>query len=243
MISFGRKKPETKEAAPSARPLRYYERDGIVQAYGNKMSVLAFGMTFVALAALVFAFTVKAQPPTVIRILPNGESAVLGPTTAQGKPSAAVAGTDDFLNRAFLRRFLASYQDYTPSNVSDRWAASMNMMTSQLRASSLKAMTDGDLRGKIDTDQITSVFHLRMIQPITGEPLAYQVYGVKDIHRVSGDSETSDRLVNEYRVRLTAMRRTEANPDGLRVAEYEELPIDGQRRAAILADPDQQLGE
>ena len=50
-------------------------------------------------------------------------------------------------------------------------------------------------------------------------------------------------IVNEYRIRLSADRRTDANPDGLWVAEYSEHPIDGERRNQILAAPDRQLGD
>ena len=44
-------------------------------------------------------------------------------------------------------------------------------------------MADDNTRGKIDDGQIESVFHLREIEPVSGEPLTYLVYGVKDVHR------------------------------------------------------------
>ncbi len=240
MFQF-RKPRESAGATPPApeRPLRYYEKDGALRANANKAWLLAFLMIPLALVSLGFAIKVRLQPPTVIRIQPNGESAVLGATTASGKPSAAVAGTDDFLNQSFARRFLASYLNYTPSNVDERWAASMNMMTRQLRSASLKAIQDGDLRTKIDDDQISSVFHLRMINAVDGEPLSYQVYGVKDVHRMKKGSETTDHYVDEYVIRLAADRRTVEDPDGLWIAEYSERPIDGERKNLVLSAPDQ----
>ncbi len=240
-------KPKPDAPAPSEaivnRPLRYYEKDGAVRAYANKATILAFLSGALALGSLGLAAAVRLQPPTVIRIQPNGESSVLGERTLTGKPTAATAGVDDFLNQAYLKRFLANYLNYSPANVDDRWATSMNMMTYQMRAASLKAMQDGDLRGKIDADQISSVFHLRMISPVPGDPLSFQVYGVKDVHRIKDGSETTDHFVNEYQIRLAADRRTDANPDGLWVADYKELPIDGERRNQILSAPDHQLGE
>jgi len=104
-------------------------------------------------------------------------------------------------------------------------------------------MADDNTRGKVDDDQIQSVFHLREIETEPGEPLTFLVYGVKDVHHVSNGSEVTDHFVNEYRVRLIADRRTDVNPDGLWIAEYSERPIDGERRDRILAAPDGVVGQ
>ena len=112
------------------------------------------------------------------------------------------------------------------------------MMTRNLRAYTLKAMADDNTRGKIDDGQIQSVFHLREIDAVPGEPLTYLVYGVKDVHHLSNGTETTDHFVNEYRVRLIADKRSDVNPDGLWIADYSERPIDGERRDRILNAPD-----
>jgi len=104
-------------------------------------------------------------------------------------------------------------------------------------------MADDNTRGKIDDDQIQSVFHLREIDPESGEPLTFLVYGVKDVHHVKNGSEVTDHFVNEYRLRLVADRRTDINPDGLWIAEYSEHPIDGERRDRILAAPDSVIAQ
>ena len=137
-----------------------------------------------------------------------------------------------------MKRFLTSYLNYSPSDVDDHWAASLNMMTRNLRAYTLKAMADDNTRGKIDDGQIQSVFHLREIDAVSGEPLTYLVYGVKDVHHLSNGTEMTDHFVNEYRIRLIADSRSDVNPDGLWIAEYSERPIDGERRDQILNAPD-----
>jgi hypothetical protein len=223
----------------AARP-KYYEVYGAEIANGNRAWVLAGLMSLVALVSLAFAIIVRIQPPTVIGIPANGEPTVLSPKTKDGRTSAAVAGTDDFLNQAFLRRFLRGYLNYTPSNVDERWTLSLNMMTRNLRNLTLKKMKDDNTRQKIDDEQIQSTFHLREVSEVTGEPLTFVVYGVKDVHHLKDGSETTDHFVNEYRVRLIADRRTEVNPDGLWVAEYSERSIDGERRDQVLAAPDQE---
>jgi type IV secretory pathway component VirB8 len=222
-----------------ARP-KYFEVYGKDIANGNRAWFLAFLMSFVALAAVVFAVLVKTQPPTVIRIAPDGEATVVGRPAKGSALTAADAGADPFLNQAFLKRFLRTYLNYAPANVDDRWATSLNMMTRNLRAETYKQMKDDNAFGKVVDDQIQSVFHLREITSVPGEPLTFVVYGVKDVHHVSDGTETTDHFVNEYRIRLVTDTRSEVNPDGLWIAQYSERAIDGERRSQVLATPDQE---
>lgn len=218
---------------------KYYEMDGARLANANRAWLLAFIMAALAALAVIFAIAVRLKPPTVIRIGANGEVAVVG----QKSPVSASSAGDPYLSEIFVKRFLSDYLNYSPSNVDDHWASALNQMTRNLRALTLKAMSDNNLRGKIDDEQIQSVFHLREVDPVAGEPLTYLVYGVKDVHHVKDGTEVTDHFVNEYRIRLVADRRSEANPDGLWVAEYSEHPIDGERRDAILSASDQSDNE
>lgn len=229
------------DEAASARP-KYYEMDGALRANANRAWILAFLTIPIALLAVGFAIFVRTQPPTVIRIGPNGDASVLGKAARGSVSDLATAGTDQFLDEAFVKRFLMSYLNYSPPDVDDHWAASLNMMTRNLRAYTLKAMQEDDTRGKIDEGQIQSVFHLREVDAVPGEPLTFLAYGVKDVHHLSNGSETTDHFVNEYRVRLIADKRSDVNPDGLWIAEYSERPIDGERRDQILAAPDRKDG-
>ena len=224
-----------------AKP-KYYEMDGALRANANRAWLLAFLTIPIALLAIGFAVFVRMQPPTVIRIGPNGDASVLGKPARGSVSDLATGGTDQFLDEAFVKRFLSSYLNYSPANVDDHWAASLNLMTRNLRAYTLKAMQDDDTRGKIDAGQIQSVFHLRELDPVTGEPLTFLAYGVKDVHHLSNGTETTDHFVNEYRVRLIADKRSDVNPDGLWIAEYSERPIDGERRDQILAAADRRDG-
>jgi len=228
------------DEAVLARP-KYYEMDGALRANANRAWLLAFLTIPIALLAIGFAIFVRIQPPTVIRIGPNGDASVLGKTPKGAVTDLATGGTDEFLDEAFVKRFLTSYLNYSPSDVDDHWAASLNMMTRNLRAYTLKAMGEDDTRGKIDGGQIQSAFHLREIEVVPGEPLTYLVYGVKDVHHLSNGTEITDHFVNEYRIRLIADRRSDINPDGLWIAEYSERPIDGERRDRILNAPDASL--
>lgn len=227
----------TADEAVLARP-KYYEMDGALRANANRAWLLSFLTIPIALVAIGFAIFVRLQPPTVIRIGPNGDASLLGKPAKGAITDLATGGTDEFLDEAFVKRFLMSYLNYSPADVDDHWAGSLNMMTRNLRAYTLKAIGDDDTRGKIDDGQIQSVFHLREIEAVSGEPLTYLVYGVKDVHHLSNGTEITDHFVNEYRIRLIADRRSDVNPDGLWIAEYSERPIDGERRDRILNAPD-----
>ena len=229
-------KVATDDAAPARS--KYYEMDGALRANANRAWLLAFLTIPIALLAIGFAVFVRLQPPTVIRIGPNGDASLLGKPGKGAATDIATAGTDQFLDEAFVKRFLASYLNYSPADVDDHWAASLNMMTRNLRAYTLKAMADDNTRGKIDDGQIQSAFHFREIDAVAGEPLTYLIYGVKDVHHLSDGTEATDHFVNEYRIRLIADRRSDVNPDGLWIADYSERPIDGERRDRILNAPD-----
>jgi hypothetical protein len=213
-----------------------------LRANANRAWLLAFLTIPIALVSIGFAIFVRMQPPTVIRIDSNGDASIAGKPARGAVSDLATAGTDQFLDEAFVKRFLTSYLNYSPSDVDDHWAASLNMMTRNLRGVTLRAIENDDTRGKIDDGRIQSVFHLREIGPVPGESLTFLAYGVKDVHRLSNASETTNHFVNEYRVRLIADKRSDANPDGLWIAEYSERPIDGERREQILAAVDRKDG-
>jgi len=221
----------------------YYDYFGGKIAENNRLWVLSGAVLLLAIASMALLLVAKLKPPTVIRILPNGESTVLSQRGPDGKLTAAVAGADDFVNQAYARRFLESYLNYTPSNVNYKWETSLNMMTRNLRARTLKDMQTNDIRDKIDQDQISSVFHLRDVNVLNTQDMTYLIYGVKDVRRMKDGNETTDHFVNEYFVRLAADQRTDRNPDGLWVAEFQEKPIDGERRNQIEAAPNRDFDQ
>src|SRR6516164_9208054 len=126
-----------------ARP-KYYEMDGALRATANRAWLLAFLTIPIALVAIGFAVFVRLQPPTVIRIGPNGDASVIGKPAEGAVTDLATSGTDEFLDEAFVKRFLTSYLNYSPTDVDDHWASSLNMMTRNLRAYTLKALADND---------------------------------------------------------------------------------------------------
>jgi hypothetical protein len=229
--------PKGKETRSKTGSMRYYDQFGALQAYANRAMVLAFLCVPTTLVAVALAAYVRLQPPTVIRVNGSGEASAFSqkPVPANMQVDVAQganAGPNDFEKRGFLRLFLSRYLNFSPDSVSRNWADALNMMTANLRRSTLTAMEKDNTVGKVQDEQITSVFHLREIEASKDDPLTFTAFGAKEIHRVSDHRETTTSLVGKFHIRLISERRTEQNPSGLLIAEYSEDLIDGHEQAA-----------
>ena len=229
---------------------KYYEHDGMLRAYANRAMFLAMLFGVIAFGSLGFAIYVRIQPPTIIRVDKDGDASVVGArigidpvSKLTGVLSAEAATTNaasdsttptDLEGRAVLRRFLQHYLGYTPDSVTRNFAESLNMMTANLRRLTMDKLRDDDTIGKIQQDQIISDFRVRSIERSKDAPWTYVVFGVKEIHKVKNDSETTERIVGQYNLRLVEERRTELNPSGLLVADYSEQQMVGERDNSLL---------
>jgi hypothetical protein len=234
-----KKDSKEKQAPEKLRYGRYYEHDGALRAYANRAMLLAFITIPTTLLAVAMAVYVRVQPPTVIRVDGNGEATVLGRRTAPTIRAVSVAqgvnaAPDDLEKKGFVRLFLDRYLNFSADSVNRSWADALNMMTANMRRASLSAMEKDNTVGRIQDEQITSVFHLRSIEPVKDDPLSFIAFGVKEVHHVRDHQEATDKLVGEFHVRLITEARSESNPSGLLIAEYGERLIEGERRDALL---------
>ena len=224
-------------ALEKLRYSRYYEHDGALRAYANRAMVLAFISLPTTFLAVGLAAFVRLQPPTVIRVDSSGAATAIGtkvePSTQPLLAQGANAVATEFERKAYARLFLEKYLSFSPDGVNRSWADALNMMTSNLRRSTISAIDKDNLVEKIQGDQITSVFHLRSLEPAKDDPLSFTAFGVKEVHRVRDHQETTDKLVGEFHVRLITERRSEQNPSGLLIADYSERLIEGEHEDAI----------
>lgn len=211
---------------------RYYEHDGALRAYANRAMVLAFSCTAIALVSVALAAYVRIQPPTVIRVDANGNSAMVGraPSLITVAQNATDTEPSDLEKWAFTKLFLDRYLTFSPSNVSRNWADALNMMTTNCRHLVRNQIEKDDLVGKVKDDQIRSEFHLSRLEASKESPLSFVAFGDKEVHRISADHvEITDKIVSEFHVRLVVENRSKENPSGLLVAEYWERSIEGQK--------------
>jgi VirB8 protein len=227
-----------------ARYTKYYEHDGMLRAYANRALVLAVVFGVIAFASLGLAIYVRIQPPTIIRVDKDGNAVVMGGAAHRTEGStfslghlaeaAAEAAPTDLEGRAVVRRFLEGYLSYTPDSAERNLSESLNMMTRNLRGYTMDKLRDEDTIGKIKEDRIISDFRIRTIEPAKDTPWDYIVFGVKEIHKISNGTETTDRIVGRYDVRLMEERRSEVNPSGLLVAQYSEQQMVGDKETGLL---------
>ena len=244
---FKRKQTRAEQLPEKLHYTKYYEHDGQLRAYANRSMVMAALFGVIAFVSLLFAIYVRLQPPTVIKVSPDGEATVVGgrpiagPITAKllsafaAKQPGEVSPTD-IEGRAMVRRFLERHLRYTPTSVDENLADALNMMTQNFREYSLNQLRDQDVVGKIKDEQITSSFTIRSIEPVPAQPWTYQAFGVKEVHRIRNKSEFTDRIVGKYFVRLIQERRSERVPSGLRVAEYREEQMVGQKDTGLVQE-------
>lgn len=223
---------------------KYYEHDGMLRAYANRAMVLAMIFGVIALGSLGFAIYVRLQPPTVIRVDKDGNAVVMGAAAhPSDKPgfslglsaeAATEAAPSDLEGRAVVRRFLEDYLSYTPDSAERNLSDSLNMMTKNLRVYTMNKLRDDDTVGKIKDDHIISDFRIRTIERVKDTPWDFVAFGVKEVHRINNGTETTDRIVGRYDVRLMEERRSEVNPSGLLVAQYSEQQMVGDKETGLL---------
>lgn len=222
---------------------KYYEMDGALRAYANRMAVLGLTCGLLALLALGLFAYVRLQPPVVIRVDGAGEATVVGgtalhvrsplvPSVQAQSTSSSDTGTapTDVEGRAIVRRFLNAYLTYTPANVERQYAEALNLMTVNLRTFTMNKFREDDTLGKIKAESITSSIKIRSIEPVAGMPWAYQVFAAKEIHRVTTQRiEQTEKMVCRYQVRLVYSGRSQQHPSGLLVGEFWEQQMVGDR--------------
>jgi type IV secretory pathway component VirB8 len=219
---------------------RFYEMDGALRAYSNRAIILAVCSVVVAILAIAGLLFVRLQPPTVIRVLPNGEASVVSPSgTIQStvvpdalKQVQASEAPNDFEKEAYIRTFLERYLNYDTHTVAKNWSDSLNMMTTNLRHTALMNLQKNDTIGKMLDEQARSEFKLSNMDQSASDPLSYNAYGVRTVHRIEKNSETVDQIVEAYHIRLASSERSAKNPTGLLIAEYTAEQIHGEAKPA-----------
>jgi hypothetical protein len=225
---------------------RYYEHDGMLQAYANRAMFLAILFGTIAFASLGFVIYVRIQPPTVIRIDKDGNATVVGGgartnavraiemmlTAQAANPDTTTpssAAPSDLEGKTVARRFLDRYLSYTPDSAARNLADALNMMTANLRSFTMNKLRDDDTLGKIQQDHVISELRIRSMERAKSGSWEYIAFAVKEIHKVRDGAESTDRIVGQYNIRLVEEQRSELNPSGLLVAEYSEKQMVGDR--------------
>ena len=80
---FGMKRKQRGELPEKAQLSKYYEMDGALRAYANRMAVLGLTCGGLAVVSLGLFAYVRLQPPVVIRVDREGEASVVAGDTVK----------------------------------------------------------------------------------------------------------------------------------------------------------------
>jgi hypothetical protein len=225
---FGSSKKDRSKLPERQQLTKYYEMDGALRAYANRIAVLGMICGVLAVGALSLFAYVRLQPPVVIRVDNAGANGLLG--LIKVSASAPENSPGEVEGRAITRRFLTNYLTYTPANVERQYAEALNMMTLNFRQLTMNKFREEDILGKVKTDAITSSIKIRSIEPAQGMPWTFQVFAAKEVHRLNQQRiEYTEKMVCRYQVRLVYTGRSAMNPTGLYVGEFWEQQMVGEK--------------
>ena len=239
---FGLRRRKRSDLPEKAQLSKYYEMDGALRAYANRMALLGLTCGGLAAASLALFAYVRLQPPVVIRVDQGGEATVVAGDTvrvanglldtvrASTNPEASGSAPSDIEGRAVVRKFLMTYLTYTPANIERQYADALNMMTLNFRTLTMNKFREDDTLGRVKTDSITSSIRIRSIEPVASMPWVYQVFAAKEIHRLNSQRiEQTEKMVCRYQVRLVYAGRSQLHATGLLVGEFWEQQMVGER--------------
>jgi hypothetical protein len=171
----------------------FWQMDGALRAQSNRMVVITIIAAIITLVAVAGMIAVWLQPPTVIRVMPNGETKVVGPSgnikeglspTLLNSVQAAEAPTD-YEKEAYVRAFLNEYLNYDPHTLPANWSSALNMMTSNLRRAALDQFEKQDTVGTMEDEQARSQLLIKgNIEVDPNDPLTYNAFGIRTVHRM-----------------------------------------------------------
>ena len=229
-----------------AQETNFWHMDGALKAQSNRMVVITIIAAIIALLAVAGMITVWVQPPTVIRVMPDGDAKVIGPNgkIAQSLMPSLLSGVEaaqapsSYEKEAYVRTFLQAYLNYDPHTLTTTWSNALNMMTYNLRRSALDQFEKNDTVGAMEDEQARSQLTIKnTIEQDPSDPLTFHAFGVRTVHRMDKQQEMVDQLVEGYRIRLAVTARSNENPSGLLIAEFQTNEIDSDSKNEVVNAP------
>jgi hypothetical protein len=224
----------------------FWHMDGALKAQSSRMTVITIIAAIIALVAVAGMIAVWLQPPTVIRVLPDGEAKLVGPTgrirdglspSLLSNVEAAEAPTP-YEKEAYVRAFLTEYLNYDPHTLPANWSGALNMMTLNLRHAALDQFQAKDTVGTMEDEQARSQLAIKdEIEVDPSDPLTYNAFGIRTVHRMDKHEELVDELVEGYRIRLAVTTRSDTNPSGLLIAGFQVKEINSDTKQAVADAP------
>lgn len=210
----------------------YYEKDGALRAYANRVVVLCgiLILAVVALAALLM--NARSKPPLVIRVGANGQDSVVSPhgaVTTRGKlisgskGSAAPSGLE---KKSFVLNFVSFYWGYDEHTLADHWSRALNMMTGNLEGSLYQKLGSDGVVAKLEKSHASSTVSVQNIDVDPNNPLVYHVLATQITQATrDGRNFKAQKIAETFTIQLVETKRTVQDPSGLLIAGFQVQQI------------------
>ncbi len=223
--------------ASMATTPKFYEMDGALRAYANRVAIVGIGLALAVVALVFNAVQVRDKPPVVIRVNADGRSVVINPDDNPRPTPALLAQVNaeeeptPLERENFVITFVGQYMGYGEHTVTENWSNALSEMTSNLEQAVYQKMQQNNTVGQIQDQHIRSVVKITSAQPDASDPLVYHVYATRTVSRLSDRHETYQQLVEAYTVRLVEGKRSVEDPSGLMIAAFDPQEISATNAA------------
>lgn len=213
----------------------YYEKDGALRAYANRVVILAglLGLVVVVLAAIVLV--TRSKPPVIIRIGPDGQATVISPeggtdvdkkTIENVKVSEVPTEVD---KKNVIIGFVNTYWGYDEHTLPDHWSKGLNMMTRNLERDVYGKMTAEGTVGALQSSHDKSDVTITNVEADQADPLVFHVLATRiEMNSKDGKSYTAEKKAESYTIRLVETDRSIANPSGLLISGFKRDEISSE---------------
>jgi|SRR5579875_28831 type IV secretory pathway component VirB8 len=204
----------------------FYEKDGTLRAYANRVLVLAAILALVVAVEGAIILVTRTKPPVIIRIGPDGQATVVSPAgTATNSALLKDAKTSplpsDNEKKFVVTTFVTSWWGYDEHTLADHWSQAMNMMTRNLRTEVLKKITDENSVSTIESSHGKSVVSITSMDQDPNDPLTFHVLATRtETHATDGKTYSGSKMAESYTIHLVETDRTPRDPSGLLVASF-----------------------
>lgn len=210
----------------------YYEKDGALRAYANRVVVLCGLLIFAVVALAALLMNSRAKPPLVIRVGASGQAAVVsasGSPTAHSKPipgATASVAPSDLEKKSFVLSFVGLYWGYDEHTLSDHWSRALNMMTGNLEQSIYEKLGSSGVVAKLEKTHASSTITIQHIDADPNNPLLYHVLATQITQATrDGRNFQAQKIAGSFTVELNESDRTIQDPSGLLIAGFEVQQI------------------
>ncbi len=213
----------------------YYEKDGALRAYANRVVILAGVLALVVVVLAAIVLLTRSKPPIIIRVGPDGQATVISGEGGAGVDKKQFANVkdsevpNDIEKKNFVITFVNMYWGYDEHTLPDHWSKALNMMTHNLSGDVYSKMTAEDTVGNLQSEHDKSDVTITNIEADQSDPLVFHVLATCiNMNSKDGKYYTAAKKAESYTIRLVETDRSITDPSGLLISGFKRDEISSE---------------